>query len=120
MLVGSIDVGSSTIRLLAVEVENGRIKRQILNLREMTRLGAGLKEGGRLNASSKEHTLKVLKEFSKRLKDAGVERVSVVATEALRKASDSADFVAEVKQETGLELSKSFRGRRRPDAPFLA
>jgi len=104
MLLGSIDVGSSTVRLLAAEVENGRIKRQILNLREMTRLGAGLKEGGRLSAGSREHTLKVLREFSDRLKDAGVERVSAVATEALRNASDSADFIAEVRRETGLEL----------------
>ena len=104
MLIGSIDVGSSTIRLLAVEAENGRIKRQILNLREMTRLGAGLKEGGRLSAGSKARTLEVLREFSGRLSDAGVEHVSAVATEALRIASDSTEFVAEVRRETGLDL----------------
>ena len=104
MLLGSIDVGSSTIRLLAAEAGKGRIKRQILNLREMTRLGAGLKDGGRLSASSRQHTLKVLKEFSERLIEAGVDHVSAVATEALRKASDSADFVAEVKRETGLDI----------------
>jgi len=104
MFLGSIDVGSSTVRLLAVEAENGRIKRQILNLREMTRLGAGLKEGGCLSAGSMARTLEVLREFSDRLSDAGVEHVSAVATEALRIASDSAEFVAEVRRETGLEL----------------
>lgn len=104
MLIGSIDVGSSTVRLLAAETEKGRIKRQVLNLREMTRLGEGLDEGGRLSPGARGRTLEVLKEFSEKLKKAGVEHVSAVATEALRKASDSADFVAGVRRETGLEL----------------
>lgn len=104
MLIGSIDVGSSTVRLLAAETEKGLIKRQVLNLREMTRLGEGLKEGGRLSPRSRRRTLEVLKEYSEKLKEAGVEYVSAVATEALRKASDSADFVADVIRETSLEL----------------
>lgn len=104
MLIGSIDIGSSTVRLLAAEAENGLIKRQVLNLREMTRLGEGLDEGGRLSPGARGRTLKVLTEFSEKLKEAGVEHVSAVATEALRKASDSADFVSDVRRETGLEI----------------
>ncbi|HLB24991.1 MAG TPA: hypothetical protein VJM83_01550 [Nitrospirota bacterium] len=103
-LLASIDVGSNTVRLLVAEAANGRIVREALNLREITRVGEGLKKGGRLNAQARARTLAVLKDYAARLKELGVEGVSAVATEALRVAADSAAFIADVRDETGLEI----------------
>lgn len=103
-LVASIDVGSNTVRLLAAEVAGGRIVRELLDLRANTRLGEGLAEGGTFNPQARERTLGTLREFSARLKQLRVRAVTAIGTEALRKASDAAGFVEEVRSETGLEL----------------
>ncbi|HEX9860527.1 MAG TPA: hypothetical protein VGB23_04935 [Nitrospirota bacterium] len=103
-LAASIDVGSNTVRLLAAEVSGGRIVRELLNLRANTRLGEGLPENGTLDPRARERTLGTLKDYSGRLKQHRVKAVTAIGTEALRKASDAAGFVDEVRRETGLEI----------------
>jgi exopolyphosphatase/guanosine-5'-triphosphate,3'-diphosphate pyrophosphatase len=103
-LLASIDVGSNTVRLLAAEVEDSRIIKEVLNLREITRLGEGLVEGGRLKEAARARTIAVLKEYAAKLKVAGIKDVKVVATEALRRAADAAAFAADVKDAAGLTL----------------
>lgn len=103
-LVASIDVGSNTVRLLAAEVEGGRIVREALNLRANTRLGEGLTEGGRLNPVARTRTVEALMGFALRLKALRVRNVTAVGTDALRRASDAAGFLAEVKDATGLTI----------------
>ena len=104
-LIASIDVGTNTLRLLAAEVRGGEIVRDVLNLRETTRLGEGLKPGRKLKAEARERTIRTLAEFSRRMLEAGVEGVSAVGTEALRRASDASDFVREAREEAGIILN---------------
>ncbi len=103
-LIASIDVGTNTLRLLAAQVQGGKIIRETLNLRETTRLGEGLKPGGKLKAEARGRTIRTLAEFSKRMLEAGVEGVSAVGTEALRRASDAEDFVRDAREEAGIIL----------------
>lgn len=103
-LLASIDVGTNTVRLLAAHVRDGRIVDEVLNLREITRLGEGLKKGGPLNPGARARTIEVLKGFAGKLKAAGVKGVRAVATEALRQASDARAFIADVTDATGLTL----------------
>jgi exopolyphosphatase / guanosine-5'-triphosphate,3'-diphosphate pyrophosphatase len=103
-LAASIDIGTNTVRLLAAEVRGGRITREILNLRETTRLGEGIKEGAKLAAKAKERTIETLVRFSKLLLEAGVEEVSAVGTAALRQASDGEQFMEQVRERAGLRL----------------
>ena len=104
-LIASIDVGTNTLRLLAAEVRDGKIVREVLNLRETTRLGEGLKPGGKLKAEARERTIGALAEYSRRMLEAGVEGVSAIGTEALRRASDAGDFVREARDEAGIILN---------------
>src|SRR5512135_361629 len=103
-ILASIDMGTNTVRLLAAEVEKGKITRELLNLRETVRLGEGLTEGGPLKPEARRRALSVLKGYAERLKSMKVKGVSVVATEALRKAADAPEFVEEVWDKTGLEV----------------
>jgi exopolyphosphatase/guanosine-5'-triphosphate,3'-diphosphate pyrophosphatase len=103
-LLASIDVGSNTVRLLAAMVVDGRITREVLNLRDITRLGEGLRPGGRLRPEAKDRTMAVLKGYAARLDALGVKGVSVIGTEALRTARDAQSFVAEVQDKTGLSV----------------
>jgi len=100
----SIDIGSNTVRLLAASVRDGRIVKEVLDLRAVTRLSEGLRQGGRLDPEARERTVAVLKGYAAKAKEAGVKEVAAVATEVLRKASDAADFVAEVKEKTGMQV----------------
>lgn len=103
-LCASIDLGSNTVRLLAAEVEGGGIVREVLNLRDITRISEGLGEGGSLKPEARARTLAVLRSYALRLAALKVSKVSVIATEGLRKASDSGAFISDVRDETGLEI----------------
>lgn len=103
-IAASIDIGSNTVRLLAAEVEGGVIVREVLNLRDITRLGEGLGAGGSLKPEARARTIEVLKGYAARLKSMKIKEVSAIATEALRRASDSEAFISDVKRETGLAI----------------
>jgi len=102
--MASIDIGSNTVRLLAAEVAEGKLARQVLEMRAITRLSEGLKDKGRLKPEAASRTLDTLAGFASALERAGVEAVSAVATEALRKAADAADFVKMAKERAGLDI----------------
>jgi exopolyphosphatase / guanosine-5'-triphosphate,3'-diphosphate pyrophosphatase len=103
-VIASIDIGTNTVRLLAAEVRDNKIIREVLNLRETTRLGEGLKKGGKLRAEARERTIRALSHFASKMLDVEVKGVSAVGTEALRRASDAAEFLDEAREETGIEL----------------
>lgn len=103
-ILASIDVGSNSVRLLAGRVSEGRIDSVALNLRASTRLSESLRPGGRLRAEAADRTVAVLKDYARRLEEAGVYTVSAVATEALRVATDAKAFVQRVADETGIEI----------------
>jgi exopolyphosphatase / guanosine-5'-triphosphate,3'-diphosphate pyrophosphatase len=100
----SIDIGTNTLRLLAAEVKGGRIARKLLDMRANTRLGEKLEDGGRLLPEAKQRTIEALAEFADALKSHGVRKVSAVATEAVRRATDADAFLKEVFEKTGFEV----------------
>ena len=103
-LIASIDIGTNTVRLLTAEVRDNKIVREALNLRENTRLGEGLKKGGKLRPEARERTIRALSRFAVKMLDAGVKGVSAVGTEALRRASDAAEFIEEAREKAVREL----------------
>ena len=103
-LIASIDIGTNTVRLLAAEVRDNKIVREALNLRETTRLGEGLKKGGKLRPEARERTIRALSRFARKMLDAGVKGVSAVGTEALRRASDAVEFIEEAREKAGIDL----------------
>jgi exopolyphosphatase/guanosine-5'-triphosphate,3'-diphosphate pyrophosphatase len=67
-------------------------------------LGNGLEQSGRLSRSSMARTIGALKICRRKLEVHEVRRMRLVATEACRRASNAAEFIALVKRDTGLEL----------------
>ena len=102
-LLAAIDVGSNTIRLLIGEIEGHKIK-DVYSDRKITRLGNLVDQTGRLQDENIQASSAVLKEFSSILGKYGVEYVRAVATSALREASNSASFVKEVLDNTGIQI----------------
>jgi len=102
-LIAAIDVGSNTIRLLIGEIEGHKIK-DVYSDRKITRLGNLVDETGRLQDENIRASSVVLKEFSSILAAYRVEHVRAVATSALREASNSASFVRQVLDNTGIQI----------------
>jgi exopolyphosphatase/guanosine-5'-triphosphate,3'-diphosphate pyrophosphatase len=70
----------------------------------IVRLGEGLGSTGALGESAMVRTIEALRVCSNKLKWHRVERHRLIATEACRLASNGADFITRVAEETGLHL----------------
>ena len=102
--VGFIDLGSNSSRLTVVEFDRrGRVT--VLNrVKSMVRLGEGAFETKKLQPQAMQRALSCLIEFADVCRSYGVSEVIAVGTAALRVATNSMDFVNEVKTKTGFDL----------------
>src|ERR1700748_2221072 len=104
--VAVIDVGSNSIRLVLYRVE-GRAIWTVFNEKVLAGLGRDLPATGKLSpdgvkeAHAAHWALRRFKALLEALRPAAV---FVAATAAVREAKDGADFVRQVKQETGLSV----------------
>ncbi|MBB5020746.1 Ppx/GppA phosphatase family protein [Desulfurispira natronophila] len=105
LLLGAIDIGSNTIRLLIGEysLSKGLITRH--SERQVTRLGKRM-SNGLLLADAIDYSVKVLQEYREILDDYGIEdqQIMAVATSAVRNARNRDEFIASVKQHTGINV----------------
>jgi exopolyphosphatase / guanosine-5'-triphosphate,3'-diphosphate pyrophosphatase len=104
MKLAALDVGSNTVLMLVVECGAGENPRVLADMSRITRLGRGVDASGHLDPESAVRTLDTIAEFADKARALGVERILSVATAALRDASDGSDFLARVKQRTGIAL----------------
>ena len=102
--VGFIDLGSNSSRLTVVECDRrGRVT--VLNrVKSMVRLGEGAFETKELQPQAMQRALSCLSDFAQVCRTYGVSEVVAVGTAALRVATNSMDFVNQVKQKTGFDL----------------
>lgn len=92
MKVGAVDIGTNTVRLLIADVAGGEARylgRSVV----VTGLGAGLEATGALGEESIRRSLDVLADYRLSCEEAGVERITAVATSATRDASNAEIFL---------------------------
>ncbi|HYB92058.1 MAG TPA: Ppx/GppA phosphatase family protein [Candidatus Binataceae bacterium] len=102
--LAAFDVGSNTILMLALEYARQGAPRTLADLARITRLGRGVDRSGRLDPESAARTLATIEEFASRARALGVDRIVGVATAALRDAADGTEFIARVRERTGVAL----------------
>ena len=100
----TIDTGSNQVLIFIAKVDRGEVKEVLLDRGEITKLGEGVNTTGILNDNAQSRTLKVMEEFKSLLDKYNVEKYYAVGTSALREAKNSSDFVAGVKEKTGIEI----------------
>ena len=100
---GVIDIGSHTIRLV---VFDGRMRSPayFFNEKETCSLGAEVQSTGALYADGKTRALAVMKRFRALAKAMNVSTLEVVATAAMRDATDGPEFAETITAETGLPV----------------
>ncbi|MGH9867828.1 MAG: HD domain-containing protein [Candidatus Polarisedimenticolia bacterium] len=102
--LGVIDIGSNTIRSLIVMTQPSGGYRILDDEREVVRLASGLDRRGRLSEAAMARALVALRRMAGIARARGVRRMSVVATSALRSASNRRLFVGRALRETGLKV----------------
>lgn len=94
---GVIDVGSNSIRLVIYD-KLSRSPSPVFNERVLCGLGRGIARTGRLNAEGRERALENLARFILLARHMGVVNTDILATAAVREASDGSKFVAEAER----------------------
>ncbi len=99
----ALDLGTNNCRLLVVRPA-GQGFRVIDAFSRIIRLGEGLAATGRLSTAAMDRAIEALKVCAAKMRRRNVTRARCVATEACRKASNCAEFLDRVRDETGIEL----------------
>ncbi|MEM6372563.1 MAG: Ppx/GppA family phosphatase [Pseudomonadota bacterium] len=107
--VGVVDVGSNSVRLVVFDGA-ARSPAYFYNEKIMCALGAGLSDTGHLNPEGRVRALGALRRFHYLARGMGLSDLTVVATAAVRDASDGPDFCADVERDTGL-IVRTIDGR---------
>ena len=114
-----IDIGTNTILCLIAELKNDASFDVFDDLAEITRLGQGVHQTGRISPEGEERSLKVLQRYLERCKHLNVEEIIAVGTSALRDARNSADVRARFKEQLGLDV-RVISGDEEAEYSFLA
>ncbi len=99
----ALDLGTNNCRMLvAAPAASGF--RVLDSFSRVVRLGEGLHHTGRLSPIAMERAMGALHACAARLARRPVRRLRAVATEACRRAANGSEFLAQVKQETGIDV----------------
>jgi len=99
-----IDVGTNSIKFRVAELRADGTRHAVTDRAELTRLGEGLAETGRISDAALDRTASAIAEMAAEAKRAGVRAIAVVGTAGLRIASNRAEVVAAIRRRTGLGI----------------
>jgi exopolyphosphatase/guanosine-5'-triphosphate,3'-diphosphate pyrophosphatase len=102
--VGVIDIGSNSIRLVIIETGNQNYFRIIDDVKETVRLGMDIMPDGSLNPLRMKTAISTLANFKWLCDSQEIETLIVVATEAIRRASNQQEFLKLVQNQLGINI----------------
>lgn len=102
--VAVIDLGSNSVRMIVVAVNERGAYRLIDEVKAMVRIGQGMSIDGRIQEESLSRSLFTLKIFKKFVDAYEVDLLIPVATAALRRAKNQREVLKRIKKETGIRF----------------
>ncbi len=103
MILGCIDIGSNTTRLLVADAGGGSL-RELMTQRAFTRIGRSLGSTGRIPHDKVEETAEVVSTQAHLAREVGAREIEAVATAAIRNAANRDELVDAVRESVGLPL----------------
>lgn len=100
-----IDLGSNSVRMIIMKVYSDNSYKMIDQVKEMVRLSEGMGEERTLKPMAIKRTLEALKFFKKLMGVHSVDETYMVATAAVRNATNKDFFLDKVKHETGFDFT---------------
>src|SRR5262245_17001689 len=102
--LAAVDVGTNSIRLVVAEIERDGTYRVLDEEREMTRLGRGMDEYGRLADETMERSLEAIGKMKRIADGFQVRELKAIATSAVREASNGRSFCREAERRHGVRI----------------
>ena len=99
----ALDLGTNNCRLLVAR-PSGDSFRVVDAFSRIIRLGEGISASGRISEAAIERAVSALAVCRDKMRNRGVTRARLIATEACRAAANGAEFRARIADEVGLEL----------------
>ena len=99
-----IDMGSNSFRLVVYQYEPGSWWSLADEIREGTRVSAGMGEEGVLRPEPMDRAVHTAAVYASFLRASGVKEVDAVATSAIRDAPNRDELLDEIRERTGLEV----------------
>ncbi len=102
--VAAFDCGTNSLRLLVadIDVESGTSEELVREMR-VVRLGQGVDRSGRIAEASLQRVFAALEQYMELVREHDVERIGFCATSAARDAENADEFLAGVKERTGVD-----------------
>lgn len=132
MRLAAVDLGTNTVRLLVVELTGGGAWRTVAQDQRVTRLGESLAVSGGLLPAAMTRTADAVAEYVDRARALGAVEIRIVATSAVRDATNGPEFAAALGQRVGqaveviaggeearLTLAGVFHGLGHPRGPLV-
>jgi exopolyphosphatase/guanosine-5'-triphosphate,3'-diphosphate pyrophosphatase len=104
MRVAVVDMGTNSTRLLVADVADGRVS-ELERRSTVTRLGRGVDTSGQLAAEAIDDVCDAVAEYISIYEPLRPDRVVAIATSAVRDASNSGAFMAELRERFALDAS---------------
>lgn len=102
-MLAAIDIGSNTIHIVVARCKPDDLD-IIEDQVELVRIGESVTATGAISPEKRDAAIAVLRQYRALAEQHSAEQIFTVATEAIRKASNSEEFLEEIKRETGLEV----------------
>jgi exopolyphosphatase / guanosine-5'-triphosphate,3'-diphosphate pyrophosphatase len=102
--LSAIDIGSNSIRQTIADVSPTGVIRVVDEMKAAPRLGAGLSKRGNISEIAVQNALSILSRMATLANQLGAKRTEVVATSAVREATNGEQFLRLVRAETGLKI----------------
>ena len=99
----AIDIGSNTIHLVVARCKPDDLDILADEL-ELVRIGESVTATGKISQQKLRATINVLCRYKSLAEQHGADKILVVATEAIRQASNSSTFLENVQRKTGLKI----------------
>ena len=114
-----IDVGTNSVKFHIGERAADGSWRTVVDRAEVTRLGEGLDDSGRLEPEPIRRTADAIAGMVEEAQQNGVEAIAAVGTAGMRTASNSAELIDAVRERTGVEI-EVIPGEEEARLAFLA
>ena len=102
--IAAIDIGSNSIRQIVADVSPTGQIRVVDEMKAMPRLGEGLDRTGALGQTALDAALASLHRMVTLSRQLGASRIEIVATSAVRDASNGLEFTARAQALTGVDV----------------
>src|SRR6266516_3410498 len=99
----AIDIGSNTVHLVVAHCTPDDLD-IIEDEVELVRIGESVTATGEISQQKRQQTIETLSKYKALAEQHGAGQTLVVATEAIRQASNSSEFLEDVERETGLKI----------------